>query len=153
MISETLFSSKSTEWRTPLDLFLKLDEEFGFELDAAATEENSLCHMHYSEEDDALSDDNPWHPFNTVFINPPYGRGIGAWCEKAWKETQKGATVVMLMPARTDTIWFHEWVYGRAEIRFLKGRLKFLDEQGNKLNAAPFPSMVVVYKPPHMRSL
>ena len=78
-----------------------------------------------------------------VFCNPPYGRNIGKWVEKAYTESQKPNTlVVMLIHARTDTRWFHNWVYGKAEIRFIKGRLKF----GGQKNNAPFPSMVVVYK-------
>ncbi len=154
MINEALFSSDSSEWRTPLELFHQLDMEFSFELDAAATEENALCACFIDKEEDALSDKNPWHTFNSIFINPPYGRGVKKWCEKAWKESQKGCTVVMLLPARTDTRWFHDWVYGRAEVRFLRGRLKFRFPDGTPIpSAAPFPSMVVVYRPPYQRSV
>ena len=77
-----------------------------------------------------------------VWCNPPYGREIGKWVEKAYKESLEGATVVMLLPARTDTKWFHDYIYGKAEIRFVRGRLKF----GDSKNSAPFPSMVVVYR-------
>lgn len=78
-----------------------------------------------------------------MFCNPPYGRNIGEWCEKAYTESQKpGALVVMLIPSRTDTRWFHDWVYGKAELRFVKGRLKFGDSPYN----APFPSMVAIYR-------
>lgn len=78
----------------------------------------------------------------TVWCNPPYGREIGKWVEKAYKESLEGVTVVMLLPARTDTKWFHDYIYGKAEIRFVRGRLKF----GDSKNSAPFPSMVVVYR-------
>lgn len=77
-----------------------------------------------------------------VWCKPPYGREIGKWVEKAYKESLEGATVVMLLPARTDTKWFHDFIYGKAEIRFVRGRLKF----GDSKNSAPFPSMVVVFR-------
>ena len=78
----------------------------------------------------------------TIWCNPPYGRELNKWVKKAYETAQQGETVVMLLPARTDTKWFHEYIYGKAEIRFIKGRLKF---GGNK-NAAPFPSMVIIFK-------
>lgn len=77
-----------------------------------------------------------------TFCNPPYGREIGKWVRKAYEESKKGPTVVMLLPARTDTKWFHDYIYGKAEIRFIRGRLKF----GGGENSAPFPSMVVVFQ-------
>lgn len=80
-----------------------------------------------------------------VFCNPPYGREVGKWVRKAYEEAQRGATVVLLIPARTDTTYFHDYIYGRAEIRFVRGRLRFTDEEGKAYAAAPFPSMVVVY--------
>jgi len=144
-----LFSHESTEWRTPQKLFDDLDLEFNFELDAAASEENHLCFAFFNKEQDALKQD--WTTYGTTYVNPPYGREIKLWVEKAWKESQKGITVVMLLPARTDTQWFHDFVYGRAEIRFLRGRIKFLDNEGHELNSAPFPSMIVVFRPPHQR--
>lgn len=81
----------------------------------------------------------------SVFCNPPYGRALGAWVRKAYEEAQAGTTVVLLIPARTDTAYFHDYIYGKAEIRFLRGRLHFEDEDGNRFPPAPFPSMVVVY--------
>ena len=76
---------------------------------------------------------------------PPYGRAIGAWVQKTHDESQKGVTVVMLLPARTDTAYFHEYIYGQAEIRFIRGRLRFARPDGTVMDAAPFPSMVVVF--------
>jgi len=151
MNKELMFSHDSTEWRTPLDFFLMLDEEFSFELDAAATEENSLCPVYFDKEDDALSDKNSWHPCKSIFINPPYGRGIGDWVAKAWHESQKGCTVVLLLPARTDTAWFHDWVQGKAEVRFLRGRIRFSDPEGKQMAPAPFPSLLAIYRPSHQR--
>lgn len=80
-----------------------------------------------------------------VFCNPPYGREVGKWVRKAYEEAQSGTTVVLLIPARTDTTYFHDYIYGKAEIRFIRGRLRFTDEEGNAYAPAPFPSMVVVY--------
>lgn len=85
----------------------------------------------------------------SVFCNPPYGRALGAWVRKAYEEAQAGTTVVLLIPARTDTAYFHDYIYGKAEIRFLRGRLHFEDEDGNRFPPAPFPSMVVVYNGDH----
>lgn len=84
----------------------------------------------------------------SVFVNPPYGIDNWAWCKKAFEESRGGVTVVMLLPSRTDTAWFHDWVLGKAEIRFLRGRLKFTDDQGNGKDTAPFPSLLAVYRPP-----
>ena len=131
-------SSLSNEWTTPRDLFDELDAEFKFDLDAASTDDNTLCEKHYTEVDDGLS--QPWEDFH-VWCNPPYGRQIGEWVKKA-AETVGGGLVVCLVPARTDTRWWHEWVVGCAtEVRFIRGRLKF----GDSGSGAPFPSAVVVY--------
>ena len=140
MVSKALFSSKSSEWETPQDLFDQLNEEFNFTLDAAASPGNAKCSKYYTEEENALVQDWGQH---TAWLNPPYGREVGRWTEKSYKESLKGATVVMLLPARTDTRYFHSWVIGKAEIRFIKGRLKF----GGSKNSAPFPSMLVIYRP------
>lgn len=148
---EILFAHESSEWRTPTKLFDNLDLEFSFELDAAASEANHLCFAWFDKEQDGLN--QVWYTHGNTFVNPPYGKEIKFWVEKAWKESQKGINVVMVLPARTDTIWFHEFVYGRAEIRFLRGRLKFLDINGHELSSAPFPSMIVVFRPPHQRKM
>lgn len=134
-----LFSSKTNEWATPQDFFDDLNAEFFFTLDPCATDENAKCRKHYTKEQDGLQQD--WQG-EVVFCNPPYGREIGKWVKKCHDEAAKGATVVMLIPARTDTTYFHDYIYDKAEIRFIRGRLKF----GDSKNSAPFPSMVVVYR-------
>lgn len=131
------YSSQTDLWETPQDFFQALDEEFHFTLDACALPENTKCRRYYTPEQDGLS--QYWD--GVVWCNPPYGRQVGRWVEKAAESAGAGATVVMLLPARTDTAWFHDWIYGRAEIRFVRGRLKF----GDSKNSAPFPSMVVVF--------
>lgn len=130
-----MFSSQTDLWETPQDFFNKLNEEFCFETDVCALPENAKCKNFYSPEENGLSQN--WG--GICWCNPPYGRKIGEWVKKA---SESKATVVMLLPARTDTKWFHEYIYGKAEIRFIKGRLKF----GNSKNAAPFPSMVVIFR-------
>jgi site-specific DNA-methyltransferase (adenine-specific) len=141
MNTELLFSSKTDLWETPQDLFDKLNNEFQFTLDVCATPENAKCDKFYTEEQDGLK--HPWK--GTVWCNPPYGRGIGQWVRRALFASVSGSTVVMLLPARTDTKWFHDYIYKRnnVEIRFIRGRLKF----GGSKNSAPFPSMVVVFMP------
>jgi site-specific DNA-methyltransferase (adenine-specific) len=156
MINPALFSSASGEWSTPQELFDELDREFDFELDPAASEYNFKCWNHYTLYHDSGQGwlvrlpemgglEQSWAPRRT-FVNPPYGRGVGAWVKKAAEENEAGALVVMLLPARTDTAWFHDHIYENAnvEIRFLRGRLKF----GGATNSAPFPSMVVIFKRP-----
>jgi site-specific DNA-methyltransferase (adenine-specific) len=135
MNNDLFFSSKSEEWATPQDFFEQIDKEFHFNLDACATAENAKCDKYYTKEQDGLSQE--WN--GIVWCNPPYGRSIGMWVKKAYESK---ATVVLLVPARTDTKWFHDYVLGKAEVRFVKGRLKF----GGCKNSAPFPSMLVVYK-------
>ena len=133
------FSSKSNEWTTPQYLFDDLNDEFKFTLDPCATDENAKCSKYFTIEDDGLSKD--WSN-DVVFMNPPYGREIKKWIMKAYEESLNGATVVCLIPARTDTTYWHDFIFGKAnDIRFLKGRLKF----GNSKNSAPFPSAIVVY--------
>lgn len=134
-----MFSSKSDEWATPQNFFDELNKEFGFTLDPCSTDENNKCDKYFTIEDDGLTQD--WEG-ETVFCNPPYGRVIGDWVKKCYEESKKPNTnVVMLIPARTDTRYFHDYIYNKAEIRFIRGRLKF----GNSKNSAPFPSMVVVF--------
>jgi site-specific DNA-methyltransferase (adenine-specific) len=135
-----MFSSETDLWSTPQDFFNELNAEFHFTLDPCATRENAKCARFFTVEDDGLKQD--WQG-ETVFCNPPYGREIGKWVKKCYEEAQKPDTiVVMLIPARTDTVWFHDYIYHKAkEIRFIRGRLKF----GDAKNSAPFPSMVVVF--------
>lgn len=140
MNAETMFSSKSDLWSTPQEFFNELDIEFNFTLDSCATIENAKCSKFYTKAEDGLKQD--WVG-ETVFCNPPYGREISKWVKKCYEESKKPNTaVVMLIPARTDTKYFHKYIYHQTkEIRFIKGRLKF----GNAKNSAPFPSMVVVF--------
>lgn len=142
MINKGLMTSNTDEWATPKDFFDELNKEFNFTLDPCATNENHKCEKFYTKEDDGLSKD--WRN-EIVFCNPPYGREIGKWVEKAFKTNQLNMgdnPIVMLLPARTDTKYFHEYIYNKAEIRFIKGRLKF----GDATNSAPFPSMVVIFR-------
>lgn len=135
-----MFSSKTDLWETPQSFYDELDKEFQFTLDPCATPENAKCEMFFTNEMNGLTQN--WGG-NRVFCNPPYGKEIGKWVKKAYEESKKSnTTVVMLIPARTDTAYFHDYIYHKAkEIRFVKGRLKF----GQSKNAAPFPSMVVVF--------
>lgn len=141
MMRETLFSSNSMEWETPIEFFKELDKEFHFTLDPCCTSATAKCSKYYTRSENGLAQD--WKG-ETVFVNPPYGRNLIQWVQKCYIESHKpGTTVVMLIPARTDTRYFHEYIYGKAkEIRFLRGRLKFSGAE----NGAPFPSMLVVYK-------
>ena len=144
-MNKALLSSVKMDWRTPKDFFRELDQEFHFGLDAAASPENAKCERYFTPEMDGLS--CSWSGYGAVFCNPPSGREIGKWVQKAYSEhVHGGATIVMLIPARTDTSYFHDYIYGKAEIRFLRGRLKFEDENGAAMNPAPFPSMVVIYR-------
>ena len=140
MNTTVMFSSKTDEWETPQDFFDELDREFNFTLDPCATPQNAKCKKYYTKTEDGLKQD--WQG-ETVFCNPPYGKVIKNWVKKCYEESRKpNTTVVMLIPARTDTTYFHEYIYKKAkEIRFVRGRLKF----GNSKNSAPFPSMVVVF--------
>jgi phage N-6-adenine-methyltransferase len=135
------FSSKSNEWETPQELFAVFDAEFNFTLDAAATSKNAKCDRFFTMADDGLS--QSWQG-ETVWLNPPYGRQIGKWIEKAYHEAQNGATVVCLIPARTDTKYFHDFCF-KGEVRFLKGRVYF-KQNGARSESAPFPSAIVVFK-------
>ena len=137
MNTNTMFSSKSNEWETPQELYDELDEEFGFTLDPCATHENHKAPMYFTEEENGLLESWDGH---IVFMNPPYGRQIGAWVRKASRIID--GVVVCLLPARTDTRWFHDWIYyDTVSIRFIKGRLKF----SGHTNSAPFPSMIVIF--------
>ena len=130
------FSSKTNEWSTPQDFFNELNKEFNFNLDPCATKENAKCINFYTKEEDGLS--QSWDGYH-VFCNPPYGREIKNWVKKA--SEANGGIVVLLIPARTCTSYFHDYIYNKAEIRFIRGRLKF----GKSKSPAPFPSMLVIF--------
>lgn len=126
-------------WATPAWLVAQLSEEFGpFELDPAATPTNAKAPRFYTREQDGLK--QPWE--GRVFLNPPYGPGIGLWMRKAWESARGGALVVCVIPCRPDTEWWHGWVM-RGEIRFIKGRLQY----GASRTSAPFSSCVVIFRP------
>ena len=150
-MNQALLSSSMREWCTPKAFFKELDAEFNFTLDAAASMENALCANYFREDNRFMHPRsafmNPWNPeTGAVFCNPPYGRGVRSWVAKAYSEAKEhGKTIVMLIPARTDTSYFHDYIYHYAEIRFIRGRLRFTDSQGNEYGPAPFPSMVVIY--------
>jgi len=143
-----MFSSKTGEWATPEDFFEKLDWRFGpFDLDPCADPTNTKCANFFTEAEDGLTKN--WEGF-TSFINPPYGRGIDKWIKKAYEESRKEDTrAVMLIPARTDTKYWHKYVMRADEIYFVKGRLKF----GSSDNSAPFPSAVVVFDGSNQRQV
>ena len=132
------FSSQTDEWATPQWLFDELNKEFGFTLDVCALPDNAKCEKYYTPDVDGVK--QSWAD-NTCWMNPPYGREISKWVQKAYEES-KQSTVVCLLPARTDTRWWHEYCM-KGEIRFLRGRLKF----GQAKNSAPFPSAVVIFRP------
>ena len=137
MINKGLFTSNTPEWETPQDLFNELNKEFNFVLDVCATKENAKCKRYFTKEDNGL--EQVWDIIGCNWMNPPYGREINKWVEEASQYW-----TVCLLPARTDTRWFHDYIYNKpnVEIRFIKGRLKF----GGSKNSAPFPSMIVIFK-------
>jgi|TARA_Y100000296_G_C5157648_1_gene250044 site-specific DNA-methyltransferase (adenine-specific) len=137
---QLMFSSKESNWETPQDFFDKLDEHYNFDLDPCATPETAKCDVYYTEADDGLT--QSWGPNRTVFVNPPYGRDIKKWIQKGYEESRKDKMIVaMLLPARTDTSYWHDYCMKASEIYFIRGRLKF----GGATTGAPFPSAVVVF--------
>lgn len=145
MNTKTLFSSKTDKWATPQTFFDELNREFDFNLDPCADETNHKCEKYFTEEENGLLQD--WGGGCRVFCNPPYGSSIKDWVAKCYHEGHKEETlVVLLIPARTDTTYFHDYIEHRAEIRFVRGRLKF----GDSKTGAPFPSMVVIFRGPKM---
>jgi site-specific DNA-methyltransferase (adenine-specific) len=133
-----MFSHATDLWSTPQWLFDALDKEFGFTLDPCSDGTNAKCAKFYSIQDSGMLKD--WGT-ETVFMNPPYSE-CQKWMRKAYGAAQEGATVVCLVPSRTDTDWWHRYAM-KGEIRFLRGRLKF----GDSMNSAPFPSAVIVFRP------
>ena len=140
-VNQGMMSSDKDDWGTPQDLFRRCDEIWHFDLDPASSDENALCDRHFTPEQNGL--EQSWGGCS-VFLNPPYGRQIGSWVKKAAMESQKPRTVVVaLLPARTDTAWWQDWVVPyAAEIQFLRGRVRFCAE-GKQLGSAPFPSALV----------
>ncbi len=139
MNKDLMFSSNTDQWATPQEFFDRLNRVFRFETDVCALPENAKCARFFSPEMDGLKQD--WQ--GVCWMNPPYGREIGKWVEKAFRSAKEnGATVVCLLPARVDTRWWHDFC-AQGEFLFVKGRLKF----GGSDNSAPFPSAVVVFRP------
>lgn len=138
-MNRVVLSSTRHDWATPRRLFAALDAEFGFTLDPCALPENATCDRYFTPDDDGLS--QAWD--GVAFCNPPFGSDIGKWVKKAFDEAQRGSTVVALVPARTDTSWWHRYVMKASEVRLIRGRLQFIGCTKN----APFPSCVVVFRP------
>ncbi|WP_163579085.1 DNA N-6-adenine-methyltransferase [Gracilibacillus saliphilus] len=144
-MNQALLSSKKMDWGTPNDFFEELNQEFNFTLDVCASHDNAKVNNYFTEEDNGLEQN--WH--GTCWMNPPYGREIGKWVKKAYEESLKGVTVVCLIPSRTDTRYWHEYVMRAKEIRFIKGRLRFIGATEN----APFPNAIVVFGPPKFMTM
>lgn len=142
-LMELASSSKYKEWATPVELYEALNREFSFTIDVCASPWNAKHSCYWTKEDDALKQDWTDH---RCFMNPPYGRELNRWIQKAFLEAHKGALVVALIPARTDTTYWHDFIEGKQEVRFIKGRVKFLTQKGEKGNA-PFPSAIVIFRP------
>lgn len=154
-MNKGMLTSKRQDWETPQEFFDALDREFHFVLDVAATRGNAKCKNFFTEEDNGLEQNwggieqingpfpNTLARTGAVWCNPPCSKQLGKWVKKASEESKKGVTVVMLIPSRTETRWFHDYIYNKdnVEIRFVKGRIRF---SGSSVNA-PFPSMVVVF--------
>lgn len=132
-----MMSSKSDEWTTPIELFDELHNRFIFDLDAAASDENHLCDRYYTKETDGLRQSWEWR---RCFVNPPYSQ-IARWAEKFQEESSRARLIVALIPARTDTRWWHKYIVEADKIVFLRGRLKF----SNSKNSAPFPSALAIW--------
>ena len=144
MVSNVHFMSETHEWETPQSVFDSLNAQFRFTLDVCANHDNAKCERYFTKEDDGLSQE--WT--GTCWMNPPYGREIGKWMEKAYESAKQGATVVCLVPARTDTRWWYDYAMA-GEIKLVKGRLRF----GGANNSAPFPSAVVIFRPPKVSAM
>jgi len=142
------FKSSDREWETPEVVFQPLKKEFNILIDTCANAENTKCKVYFDRKLNGLTAN--WAEKlklvggnGACWMNPPYGRGIDNWIKKAHDEAQKGVTTVALIPARTDTSWFHTYIHNKQEVRFLKGRIKFVDAE----SSAPFPSMIVIFRP------
>lgn len=136
-------NGENNEWSTPQNIFDQLNREFKFSLDACASHWNHKCTAYYTKYENALEIN--WPIPGPVWMNPPYGREIGKWAKKAYEESQRGSTVVCLIPARTETKWFHDY-FINGEIRFIKGRIHFTDSTG-KSGRPRFSSVVVILRP------
>jgi site-specific DNA-methyltransferase (adenine-specific) len=148
VLSKQLFSSNDHSWATPQDLYEKIDAIFNFRLDPCATEQTAKCAIYFTKEENGLIQD--WSSVGNAFVNPPYGRELPHWMKKCWEESQKCITIVMLIPARVDTRYWHDYAFKYAKcICFIKGRIAFekseFSSKRNSLVSAPFPSALVVF--------
>lgn len=146
MNKELMFSSEKQDWETPQKLFNELNSEFNFDTDVCADKYNAKLDRYIDEEENALEIE--WVDLGTIFCNPPYETSMqNKILKKAWEQHKKyGNTIVLLIPARTDTVRWHDYIFGKAEVKFLRGRLKFEDKGIPHENAAPFPSAIVIYR-------
>jgi site-specific DNA-methyltransferase (adenine-specific) len=148
------FKSSDREWETPDAVFQPLKKEFNILIDVCANAENTKCKTYFDRKLNGLTAN--WaeklkfvsmtivgNREAACWMNPPYGRGIDKWIKKAYDESLRGVTTVALIPARTDTSWFHNYIHDKQEVRFIKGRIKFVDAE----SSAPFPSMIVIFRP------
>jgi phage N-6-adenine-methyltransferase len=140
MNQDVMFSAEKADWQTPDAVFKQLDQEFAFSFDADNERDRARCRLCFSPDMDATKTN--WPADVSIWCNPPYGRDTGAWLEQGYVASLSGSTVVFLLPARTDTRWFHKYA-PLAEIRFIKGRLRFKGANAS----APFPSMLVIFRP------
>ena len=140
MNNDLMFSSKNQAWETPKDFFDKYDAIFHFETDVCALPENAKCKRFFTPEMDGLKQE--WT--GVCWMNPPYGRQIGKWVRKAYESARdNNATVVCLLPARTNTAWFHDYVLPHAHVEFVRGKIRFVGAEWD----APFPSIVATFYP------
>jgi len=143
-INTALFTSNKDDWETPQSFFDQLNSKYHFSIDLAASDSNHKCARYFTEKDDALQQD--WSTMGgAMWLNPPYGRHIKDWVKKAYEDSLKcDDPIVLLIPSRTDTSYWHDYIFGKAHIDFLRGRLKF-EVDGVSGDSAPFPSAIVTY--------
>ncbi|MDN7044819.1 DNA N-6-adenine-methyltransferase [Lactiplantibacillus plantarum] len=144
MINKALFTSNKEDWETPQDFYDRLNAKYHFEWDLAASDDNAKCSCYFTRDDNSLEQD--WEGLSgNLFLNPPYGRELKLWVKKAATTGLKDKqNLVMLIPSRTDTSYWHDYIFNHAEIKFLRGRLKF-EVDGISGDSAPFPSAIVIY--------
>jgi phage N-6-adenine-methyltransferase len=139
------FKSMRHDYETPKEFYQELNDEFHFDLDPCTTTNNLNCRYYFTEEEDGLKQD--WKQ-RTAFVNPPYGDQLKKWAKKCYEEWGKGSTIVLLIPARTQTNWFHNYIYGKAEIRFIKTGIQFVNTKGK----TKFPFLLAIFKPKEDKS-
>ncbi|WP_409043290.1 phage N-6-adenine-methyltransferase [Latilactobacillus sakei] len=144
MNKELMFSSKKEDWETPQLFFNELNKKYKFNWDLASSDANAKCVNHFTVGDDSLSQD--WSALEgNLWLNPPYGRDLKHWVKKAYESSlDRSGLLVMLIPSRTDTSYWHDYIFDKAQIKFIRGRLKF-ENGGVASQPAPFPSALIVY--------